>query len=57
MARQGWTRATLKAGDPIKIMGHPMADGSKGIFLAYVIRPDGSHLYRDIARPEVEGAQ
>lgn len=52
MARQGWTRATLKPGDPITLVGHPMADGSKGISLFYMTRPDGKRLYHDIARPK-----
>jgi hypothetical protein len=56
MARQGWTRATLKAGDPINFVGHPMKDGSKGVFLFYRIKPDGTRQYRDIARPENKGA-
>src|SRR5262245_45595868 len=51
MGRQGWTRASYKAGDPIKLVGHPMRDGSKGISLFYAIRPDGTRLYHDIARP------
>jgi hypothetical protein len=52
MARQGWTRASYKVGDPITLVGHPMKDGSKGISLFYAIRPDGSRLYHDIARPK-----
>ena len=52
MARQGWTRASYKAGDPIRLVGHPMKDGSKGISLFYAIRPDGKRLYHDIARPK-----
>ena len=51
MARQGWTRASYKAGDPIRLVGHPMKDGSKGISLFYTIRADGTRLYHDIARP------
>ena len=57
MTRQGWTRATLKPGDPITLVGHPMRDGSKGISLFYMIRPDGKRLYHDIARPKGEEAQ
>jgi hypothetical protein len=57
MARQGWTRATLKPGDPIKLVGHPMKDGSKGISLFYLIKPDGKRMYHDIARPKDEAAQ
>ena len=52
MSRQGWTRASYKAGDQIKLVGHPMKDGSKGISLFYAIRPDGTRLYHDIARPK-----
>ena len=52
MGRQGWTRATFKAGDPIVLVGHPMKDGSKGVSLFYAIMPDGKRLYHDIARPK-----
>lgn len=55
MGRQGWTRATLKPGDPITFVGHPMRDGSKGVSLFYMIQPDGKRLYHDIARPKGEG--
>src|SRR5262245_52898175 len=51
MGRQGWTRSSYKVGDAIKLIGHPMRDGSKGVSLFYAIRPDGSRLYHDIARP------
>ena len=54
MTRQGWTRASYKAGDPIKLVAHPMKDGSKGASLFYVIMPDGKRLYHDIARPKGE---
>jgi hypothetical protein len=57
MTRQGWTRATLKPGDPITLVGHPMKDGSKGISLFYMIKPDGKRMYHDIARPKDEPAQ
>ena len=52
MTRQGWTRASYKRGDPVKLIGHPMKDGSKGISLFYAVRPDGTRLYHDIARPK-----
>jgi len=57
MTRQGWTRATLKPGDPITLVGHPMKDGSKGISLFYMVKPDGKRLYHDIARPKGATAQ
>jgi hypothetical protein len=52
MGRQGWTRASYKPGDAIRLVGHPMRDGSKGISLFYAIKPDGTRLYHDIARPK-----
>ena len=57
MGRQGWTRATFKAGDHIKVVAHPMKDGTtKGASLFYAIMPDGKRLYHDIARPKGEGS-
>lgn len=56
MGRQGWNRITYKAGDTITVVAHPMKDGSKGLSLFYAIRPDGSHLYQDIARPKEDGS-
>lgn len=57
MRRQGWTRETYKPGDAIKVVGHPMRDGSKGLSLFYAIMPDGQRLYHDIARPKDEAAR
>ena len=57
MTRQGWTRASYKLGDAVKLVGHPMKDGSKGISLFYAIMPDGKRLYHDIARPKGEAGQ
>ena len=57
MTRQGWNRATLKPGDSITLVGHPMKDGSKGISLFYMIKPDGKRMYHDIARPKDEAAK
>jgi hypothetical protein len=42
LTRQGWTRASYKPGDAVKLVGHPMKDGSKGISLFYAIKPDGT---------------
>jgi hypothetical protein len=52
MARQGWTKSSYKPGDPITLVAHPMRDGAKGASLFYAIRPDGTRLYHDIARPK-----
>jgi hypothetical protein len=52
MARQGWTKATFKAGDKVTVVAHPLKDGSKGASMFYVVLPDGKRLYQDIARPK-----
>lgn len=57
MGRQGWTRATLKPGQEMTFVGHPMRDGSKGVSLFYMILSDGKRLYHDIARPKGEGGK
>jgi hypothetical protein len=51
MARQGWTKATFKAGDKVTVVAHPLKDGSKGASMFYVILPDGKRLYQDDAQP------
>ena len=57
MSKQGWTKTTFKAGDPITVVGHPMKDGSRGASLFYVVMPDGKRLYHDIARPGSNGSE
>lgn len=52
MSRQGWSRTTLKPGDKVTLVGHPLRSGEKGMSLFYLVKPDGSHLYTDIARPK-----
>src|SRR5215475_1295673 len=54
MARQGWTKATFKAGDKVTVVAHPLKDGSKGASMFYVILSDGKRMYQDIARPKTE---
>ena len=53
MSRQGWTKISYRAGDPIALVAHPMRDGSKGASLSYAILPDGSHRYMNEGRPDV----
>ena len=57
MSRQGWTKNTLKVGDKATLVGHPLRSGEKGLSLFYLVRPDGSQLYSDIARPKKSGGQ
>ena len=52
MRLQGWSSATLKAGDQVTISANPLKNGSKGASLFYATFPDGTRLYRDIARPK-----
>ncbi len=52
MARQGWNKVSYKPGDPITVVVHPLRNGAKGASLFYAIRPDGTRLYHDIARPK-----
>ena len=46
MLGMGWTRLTYKPGDPITVVAHPKKNGSKGALLFYVIKSDGTRLYR-----------
>ena len=52
ISRQGWTKATLKVGDKATLVGRPLKSGEKGMSLFYLLKPDGSRLYQDIARPK-----
>ena len=51
MRRQGWSATTIKPGDKVKFVGHPLHSGDPGLSLFYVILPDGKHVYQDIGRP------
>lgn len=46
MVSMGWNRKTLKPGDQITVVAHPSLNGSKGVLLFYVIKADGTRLYR-----------
>jgi hypothetical protein len=52
MRRQGWTAQSFKPGDRVKLVGHPLKSGDRGLSLFYAIKPDGTRLYQDIARPK-----
>lgn len=52
MRRQGWTKTTLKPGDPVTIVAFPMRDGSKAASLYYAV-VNGTDMYGDPnRRPE-----
>ncbi len=54
MTTRGWTNRTYARGDPITVVTHPNRNGSKSILLFYVIRPDGTRLYRAANRYPLE---
>jgi uncharacterized protein DUF6152 len=55
MRLQGWSSTTVKMGDKVTIIGNPLRDNAKGGSLFYVLRADGTRIYRDIARPKPNG--
>ena len=52
LARNGWTKRTLKSGDKVKLDIHPLKDGRKGGFMVSVTLPDGTTQYNLPRRPE-----
>src|SRR5690349_13561787 len=46
MTSRGWTPTTYKPGDAITVVAHPNMDGSNVVLLFYVIKADGTRLYR-----------
>ena len=45
MSRRGWNRETIKAGDPIRVVGNPSrAPGTHGLCCAELTQPDGSPI-------------
>ena len=44
MAEAGWRRSTLKPGDSVTIVGHPLRDGRPGAQLVRAILTDGTVL-------------
>ncbi len=44
MRRNGWNRNTLKPGDQVTFVGHPMRNGAKGMRLEKVILPNGQEI-------------
>lgn len=50
MSRQGWSKTSIKVGDKITLVGHPMRDGSKGGSLFYALLANGKKLFQDVDR-------
>jgi hypothetical protein len=51
LARQGWRPKTLTPGMPIKVLIHPLRDGTNGGQFMEVTLPDGTVLGRGAAAP------
>jgi Family of unknown function (DUF6152) len=45
LARNGWDKHTLSAGDKVQVTIHPLKDGRKGGFDVSVKLPDGRMIY------------
>jgi hypothetical protein len=45
LAREGWSKRTLKPGDKVSMQVYPLKDGRKGGFMVSVTLPDGTTLY------------
>ena len=45
LSRNGWTRRSLKFGDKVTLVVHPLKDGRKGGFLVSVTLADGTVLH------------
>jgi hypothetical protein len=45
LSRNGWTKRSLKFGDKVTLLVHPLKDGRKGGFLVSVTLADGTVLH------------
>ena len=52
LARRGWNRNLLKAGDQITIIGNPAKNGEKGMQIKRLVFPDGHELPGTILPPD-----
>jgi hypothetical protein len=44
LSRAGWTKHTLKPGDPVSVKGYPSKSGAHNIWIRELIGPDGTSL-------------
>jgi Family of unknown function (DUF6152) len=50
-ARRGWTRDTVKAGDRVTVVIHPLKSGEPGGNLMVIVLPDGRTLCGGVDEP------
>jgi hypothetical protein len=55
MHRQGWNAKTIKPGDAVTIVGHPLKDGRSGGSYVSITLPDGKVLGRGATPRATEG--
>jgi hypothetical protein len=56
LARNGWTKRSLKPGDKVVVQVHPLKDGRKGGFMVSAKLADGTVLYNLPKREGPAGA-
>ena len=56
LARNGWSKRTLKPGDKVVVQVHPLKDGRKGGFMVSAKLPDGTVVYNLPRRPDADPA-
>jgi hypothetical protein len=44
LSREGWKRDTVRVGDKVTLVAHPLKDGNRGGSLMGITLPDGKHL-------------
>ena len=44
LVREGWKRTTIKAGDKVTVVVHPLRDGKPGGSFVSIVLPDGKKL-------------
>jgi hypothetical protein len=50
LARQGWNQKTLEPGMPVKLVIHPLRDGTNGGQFVEATLPDGTRMGRNVAQ-------
>jgi len=56
LARNGWSKRTLKTGDKVTLQVHPLKDGRPGGFMVSAKLPDGTVVYNLPRRPDADPA-
>jgi hypothetical protein len=57
LKRQGWRSTSIKAGDRVTLVIHPLKNGEPGGSLVIVTLPDGKQLGRRGGPPPKEGSE